>query len=179
MDIGIVASRYAKTLLRFAEENKEEDQVYKEMNTLAVAYQEVPALRPTLANPALTAQQQADILVTAATGRQMPTATTQKFLALVAQNRRATLMQFIATSFQRHYLHSKHIIRGSLTVPVAVGEKTTQKLQQLVEARAGGKVEFSVKIEPELGGGFVLQYDTYRLDASLRTQLNQLRRKLS
>ena len=33
MDIGIISTRYAKTLLRFATDNKEEDRVYQEMTT--------------------------------------------------------------------------------------------------------------------------------------------------
>lgn len=179
MDIGIVASRYAKTLLRFATDNKEEDLVYKEMQMLADTYQKVPALRTTLTNPAITAQQKADLLASAAAVGEKLSATAQKFIALVTKNRRADLMQFIATAYQSQYLHSKHIITGSLTVPAAVSDKTEQKLRKMVEAHTNSTMQFHVNIDPEIEGGFILQYDTYRLDASLRTQLQQIRRKLS
>ncbi|MBR1446518.1 MAG: F0F1 ATP synthase subunit delta, partial [Alloprevotella sp.] len=45
--------------------------------------------------------------------------------------------------------------------------------------RTRSKVEFSTVVDPELGGGFVLEYDTSRLDASLRTQIQELRRTLA
>lgn len=179
MDIGIVASRYAKTLLRFAIDNKEEDVVYEEMRGLAGIYHKVPALRATLANPSITAQKQAEIILAAATGTQDATQTTQKFVALVTKNRRAELMQFIATAYESQYLRHKNITVGSLTVPVAVSDKTKEQLKQMVEARTNSTMQFRVNIDPEIEGGFILQYDTYRLDASLRTQLQHIRRKLS
>ena len=46
MDIGLVSTRYAKALLRFSEENKEESKVYQEMLTLSAAFIKVKALQP-------------------------------------------------------------------------------------------------------------------------------------
>ena len=43
MDLGIVSTRYAKALLLFAEQNKEEDKVYAETSVLAETFLHVPA----------------------------------------------------------------------------------------------------------------------------------------
>ena len=67
---------------------------------------------------------------------------------------------------------------GSLTVPVEINSKTFERLTKVIEKNTRQKVQFSVKVDPEIQGGFIVEYDTYRLDASLRTQLNQLRRQL-
>ena len=52
-------------------------------------------------------------------------------------------------------------------------------MQQMVEERTKGTVEFETEVKPEILGGFILEYDTYRLDASvqrnLRTILSQLK----
>ena len=45
MDIGIISIRYAKALLRFAIDNKEEERVYAEMETLAHSFLHIPRLR--------------------------------------------------------------------------------------------------------------------------------------
>ena len=39
-------------------------------------------------------------------------------------------------------------------------------------------MEFEVCVDEKIEGGFILEYDTYRLDASLRTQLDQIHREL-
>ena len=57
MDLGIVSTRYAKALLLFAEQNKEEDKVYAETSVLAETFLHVPALQQALINPVLTEAQ--------------------------------------------------------------------------------------------------------------------------
>ena len=178
MDIGIISTRYAKTLLLFATDNKEEDKVYKEMQTLAESFRRVSALQQAMLNPVLTAAQKENLLATAVAGNSNPTASTLAFLHLVAANKRADLMTFIASTYVELYHKSKHLVKGRLVVPVEVSKATEQKLRKMVEDRTRSKVEFSTEIDESLGGGFVLEYDTYRLDASLRTQLAELRRAL-
>ena len=41
----------------------------------------------------------------------------------------------------------------------------------MVEAQVNGTVEFKTKVDPEIIGGFILEYDTYRMDASVKTKL--------
>lgn len=179
MDIGIISSRYAKTLLRFATENKEEERVYEEMWTLAESFRKVPALQQTLLNPVLTVAQKEALLLGATVGEGEATASTRGFLRFVAQNKRADLMTFIASAYVELYHKSKHLTRGRLVVPVEVSKATEQKLRKMVEDRTQGKVEFTTEVDASIGGGFVLEYDTYRLDASLRTQMAELRRSLN
>ncbi|MBN2914524.1 MAG: F0F1 ATP synthase subunit delta, partial [Prevotella sp.] len=33
---------------------------------------------------------------------------------------------------------------------------------------------FKTEVNPELIGGFILEYDTYRMDASVKTKLNNI-----
>ena len=51
MDIGVVSMRYARALLKGSLDAKVEDKVYKEMQTLAESYAQVPELRSTVDNP--------------------------------------------------------------------------------------------------------------------------------
>ena len=179
MDIGIIASRYAKTLLRFATDNKEEQAVYAEMLALAEAFKRVPTLQQALVNPVVETKQKVAILQTAATTDAKPSSSTKQFLQLVVDNHRADLMLFIANAYASLYHKEKHIIRGRLIVPAKVSAETEQKLQKMVENRTNSKVEFTTEIDPKIGAGFILEYDTYRLDASLRTQMAELRRALN
>ena len=178
MDIGIVSVRYAKALLRFATENKEEQQVYAEMETLSRTFLKVEALQPALLNPVLNNDQKIDLLAAACVGNGEVTHSTKRFIQLVTEKKRADLMLFIANAYMTLYRKTKGIIKGCLTVPTEISEKVCQRLQQIIESKTSSQVEFEVRVDEDIKGGFILDYDTYRLDASLRTQLNELRRAL-
>ena len=55
-----------------------------------------------------------------------------------------------------------------------VSSITEQKLRKLVESQTKGDVEFETEINPNLIGGFILEYDTYRLDLSVKSKLNSI-----
>ena len=52
-------------------------------------------------------------------------------------------------------------------------------MRQLVEGRTNGTVEFQTEVNPNIIGGFVLEYDTYRMDASVKKQLNTILSQLN
>lgn len=174
MDIGIVSVRYAKALLRFATENQEDEAVYTEMENLADAYHQVDMLQTTLLNPALPNEQKKQLLAAACTGKAPLSLSTRRFIELVIAKKRADLMMFIAHAYITLYRKAKNIIKGRLTLPVPVSEKISKRLQEMMESKSQNHVEFEVRIDKDIQGGFILDYDTFRLDASLRTQLKAL-----
>ena len=178
MDIGIISIRYAKALLRFAIDNKEEERVYAEMETLAHSFLHIPTLRQVLQDPLSDNARQVEILSCATCGNESLSASTERFIQLVTAHNRTDLMQFIAQAYITLYLKRKRIIKGRLIVPMAT-ETICQKLQEIIEKRTNCSIEFKVEIDASIAGGFILDYDTYRLDASLKTQLKELRDALA
>ena len=85
MDLGIISMRYAKALLRFAEEHNEDKQVYDETAQLAETYLTVPALQQAMLNPVLTDAQKEKLLLTAACGKATPSASLAQFVKFGAQ----------------------------------------------------------------------------------------------
>lgn len=179
MDSGIISVRYAKALLLFATENREEEQVYAEMSALAEQFTQVPGLQRALLNPVLSDEHKQKILVKAACGDAEPTKSYLRFVGLLVKRGRTEAMMFVANSYGTLYRRMKHIIKGRLVVPAAVSPQLVRKFQSVVESRSDCKVDFQVVEDSTLGGGFVLEYDTYSLDASVRTQLAKLRRTLA
>lgn len=88
-------------------------------------------------------------------------------------------MMFVANSYGTLYRKMKHIIKGRLVVAAAINPQVVSKFQNVVESRSDCKVDFQVVEDPTLGGGFILEYDTYSLDASVKTQLAKLKRILA
>ncbi len=149
MDIGVISVRYARALIKAALGMKLEDQVYQEMQTLFKSYIDVPELRFTIDNPMLSKDKKEALLITAL-GKE-PTELSRKFIALVLKEDRESTLQFMAASYITLYRKQKNIIRGKK-----------------------GTVEFKTEVNPELIGGFILEYDTYRMDASVKTKLNNI-----
>ena len=173
MDIGVISVRYARALLKSATDASLEDKVYQEMLLVAKSYIEVPALRHTIDNPMLPKEKKQMLLETAAGGDAIsPLA--KAFVQLVLKEDRENMMQFIANSYVTLYRKQKNIIRGKLTTAVAVAPETEQRMRQMVENKTKGIVEFETEVNPDIIGGFVLEYDTFRMDASVKSQLNSI-----
>jgi len=180
MDLGIISVRYAKALLRFATENDEADTVYNEMEQLADTFLKVEALHQTLQNPVISDKQRKQLLLAAAqNGKKKCSKSYTRFIELLIRKKRADLMNFVAHSYGTLYRKEKHIIKGKLTLPAHISKDVIKKLRKLAEARSGEKVDFQVEEDAQIGGGFILQYDTYCLDASVRTNLAKIHRELA
>ncbi len=169
MDLGVISSRYAKALIKSATEAGVESQVYDDMQLLYHSYLDVQQLRFTIDNPMLSKDTKQSLLATACGGN--PVELTRRFFALVLREDRENALQLMAASYITLYRKQKNIIQGKLTTAVPVTPEMEQKMRQMVEKRAHGNVEFNVEVDPSILGGFVLEYDTYRMDASVKTRL--------
>ena len=163
MDIGVISVRYARALLRSATDAKIEDAVYTEMQQLAKSYVDVPQLRFTIDNPMLSKDKKEMLLLTAVGSK--PSDLTKTFIQLVLKEDRESVMQFIANSYVTLY---------RLITAAAVSAATEQKMRQMVESKTNGTVEFETEVNPDIIGGFILEYDSYRMDASVKTKLNSI-----
>lgn len=178
MDLGIISMRYAKALMLFATEKHEDEKVYQETATMAESFLAIPQLQMAMINPVISEEQKAKLLLTAACGQNAPTQSLKRFVELVIKKTRADIMLFIAHSYGTIYREAKHIIHSKLVVPTQLDAEIINRLQKMVEDKSQCKVDFKVQEKPEIEGGFILEYGTYRLDASVRTQLAKLKREL-
>ena len=173
MDIGVISVRYARALLKSATDAKIEEKVYQEMLLIAKSYLEVPVLRQTIDNPMLAKDKKQMLLETAAGGASASDLS-RSFIALVLKEDRESMIQFMANSYVTLYRKKKNIIRGKLTTAARVSAEMEQKMRAMVESRTQGTVEFETEVDSEIIGGFVLEYDTFRMDASVKSKLNSI-----
>lgn len=172
MDLGLISVRYARALLKASIEAKQSEKVYSDMLSLAESYIGLPQLKATIDNPMLSRQQKESLLITAAAGTSCDL--TKTFFALVLKEGRESIMQFIANSFISLYRKHNNLIRAKLTTATTLDSKMETRLRQLVESRTNGSVEFNTEVNPDIIGGFILEYDTYRMDASVKAQLSSV-----
>lgn len=172
MDIGLIAVRYARALLKAAIADHCHEEVYHNMSNLLGCYLSVPELRPTICNPMYSRPKKQSVVL-AACGT--PTVElTKRFIALVMREGREDVLQFMASSFINLYRQHFNITSGKITTAVQLSAEVEQRMRLLVEERTQGNVEFTTEVDPAILGGFVLDYDTYRMDASVKSKLNRI-----
>ena len=176
MNTGVISVRYARALLKSADQQAVKDAVYADMQNIAQSYLDVRQLRTAIDNPMLPKEKKEQILLVACGGN--PSAQTRKFINLVLQEGRENLMQFMANSFVTLYRQEKNMVSGRLITAVPVSEDIRTKMQQMVEKRTQANVEFQTEVNPDIIGGFILEYDTYRMDVSVQSQLRTILKQL-
>ena len=172
MDIGVISVRYARALLDSAVAMKLDEAVYQEMQILCKSFLDVPDFRFTIDNPMLAKDKKLQLIITACGGK--VTELTQRFFQIVLREDRESVLQFMANSYISLYRRMKHVTQGKLITAVVVSPETEQKMKRMVESKTHGSVEFNTEVDPNIIGGFILEYDTYRMDASVKTKLRQV-----
>lgn len=183
MDTGRISVRYAKALLEVAQKNGSAEKVYNEMETVSESFFAVPDLKKAMMNPHVSNVERKKLLLSAAGNEGSPVSSEfSKFVDLVIDRKRETYFHSISLVFQDLYRKDNNIIIGKLTTAVEVSEQVKEKMKALVAQIAnlplGGKVEFQSEVNPNLIGGFQLQVESNLLDASVASQLQDIRKTL-
>ena len=66
-----------------------------------------------------------------------------------------------------------------VTSAVGLGDETVGRIGEQIGEQTGRRVELSSRVDPDILGGIVLRVGNFVLDASIRNQLNQLRRQVA
>lgn len=177
MDIGVISMRYARALLKSAVQNKCAEQVYDDMTALVKSYEALSNLCTIIDNPMVDIQDKKKLLLTACGSK--PEDLTSRFVGLVLHEGRETIMLFIASSYITLYRKQKNIIHGKLITATEINPATEAKMKQMVQRRTNSTVEFLTEVDPGIIGGFILEYDTYRMDCSVQSQLRTILKQLN
>ncbi len=176
MNTGVIASRYAKALLSFVTEAGAGDKTYSQACALVQSIHSVPRLREyVLKHDDISLEKKSELL-SSALGEPLADGLV-RFMGLVAGHRRMEFFDAMLWSFIDRYREANRIKVGSLVTSVP-DEGLCERLEEIFHDRTGCEVSFRAGVDPELIGGFVLELDGYRLDASVRTRLEQIRRSL-
>ncbi len=172
MNNGKISIRYAKALLSSAKEAKVEDKVYSEMIILDSAFAQIKLLKQAMTNPTLTKEEKNKLLNSIFNNK--ASKLTQGFIALVLENGREEYFYRIALSFQELYRKDKNIVVTHLTTAMELDEPIKKKIVSSIEQEKNSKVELRTEIKPEIIGGYILDIEGKRIDASIIRQLSKL-----
>jgi F-type H+-transporting ATPase subunit delta len=175
MNRSIVITRYATALVKYAQESGQGETVCSEAEALEYALHTQPDLRRMVAaaDDVVSPFDKKKLLQTALGNKMSPELS--RFLTLLNQNGRMTLVEDILRIFVDYYHHSVGVVKAHLTTVSEPSERLLQRLKDLVKQKTGDDVIIEVEVDPSIVGGFVFDIDTYMMDASVKRQLDLIR----
>lgn len=177
MNEGLIPSRYAKALYKYALDNKVADRVYQQMKQLDNSFESTAALKATIDNPYLKAADKEKVLGIAAGAN--GDECLNRFFKLVIQNNRENLMRNMAIAYQDIYRRENSIEQVVITTAAPLSDEEYARIQSIVENQEKGKtLEYVKVVNPDIIGGFSIRVETKILDATIKNEIKKLRLKL-
>lgn len=175
MDTGTISVRYAKALLQYAEETNKQQSIYIEAITLKSNFQSYPKLCDAMTNPILSTNTKRNLLRTAA-GENI-SEEFSKFIEIVLKHKRETVLLFIMNSFIDLYRRKNNISEGRIITTYPVADEVVERIRKIVVDATHGTIDITTSTEPNIEGGFIFDIGTYRLDASVASQMKKIKRQ--
>ena len=177
MDNGKISVRYARALFQLAQEQHCEEAVYDGLTRYAHNYLlAIAQFNEVLADP-IVAQAEKVKLMEMAVGEPLHD-TLKQFIAFVTEQKREDKMFLIAMKYMVMYRAKHGILSTYVTTATELPEATYDKIKAFIKQTFDAEAEIDVKIDPSLIGGFILDIENTRMDASVAGQLNALKNKL-
>lgn len=175
---GLIPQRYAKALYKFAAADGNTEAVYREMKNVAAAFSSNPELEKVMANPYVDREDKKTLLLKAA-GKN-PGDAYSRFVSLVLDHHREEFAHLMALAYCGIYRRDHNVSQVKITTAAQLPPSEMDKLKEVVQkAFPGVTFEYETALDPALIGGFVIDVDSTRLDASISSELEQLRQNLS
>ena len=177
INASYIPLRYARALNEYAKQHSAQDSIYDQCKKALIEFRGFMALKQLLGNPLLKIDERYAIL-SAVFGHQTGPVLS-RFLHFLTENKREDYIQEIIVRFVRMYREEHRILNAVLITASEADIKTEKLILEMVTKRTGSTVELEKKIDPELIGGFVLELDNLRWDASLSGELKKISGKLT
>lgn len=175
---GLIPHRYALALFKFAKDSGNCRAVYDVMNNVVVAFRSNPDLDKVLSNPFVDRKDKESLLLAAA--GKMPGDDYERFVSLILDHKREEFAYLMALAFCDIFRNENCISQVKITTASKLEDKDIDKLKAVVEKAFKNRTfEYQIVVNPDIIGGFVIDVDSTRLDASISSELEQLRQNLS
>jgi F-type H+-transporting ATPase subunit delta len=176
MKVSKAASRYAKALLELASEQKAEEQILADMDLIANTIHDSDELLMAMKSKVINEDKKERALDAIFKGRVHDL--TFKFFVLLTKNSRADLIQDITVEYKRVFKEAKGILEVVVKSAHKLDAAALDKIKSMVLTSDWKSVEIVEEIDENLIGGFVVKSNNTIYDASVASQLRDLKMNL-
>ena len=178
MSVTRIASRYAKSLIDLAVEQNKLERVLKDIESFQTAVKNRD-LYLLIKSPIINTSKKLQIFKTlfAENFDELSMA----FFTIILNKKREAHLPEIANSFIAQYRNIKEISTVKLVTATPIGEATLAGIKDklLASKATSANIEISTSVDPSILGGFVLEFDNQRYDASIAHKLEQLKKEFT
>ncbi len=170
-EITTVARPYAEAVARLARQS-ESWQAWSAMLALAAQVSADPQVATLAGNPAVPAEQVAEVIVAVCGDRLSVEG--RNFVRLLADNKRFAALPEIAHLFEEIKAKQEGVLDARITTAYPLSDGQMAGLVAKLETKFGKKIDARQEVDTELIGGLVIQVGDEVMDASVRGRLSSM-----
>jgi F-type H+-transporting ATPase subunit delta len=173
-----VSGRYASALFSLAHERRETSEVAAQLAIFSRMIEESPDLQRLVRSPLFSSEEQLKAL-----GPLLDKAgisgITANFIRLVASKRRLFVLPQMIEDYGTLNDVFRGVTRAKVTSAQALSDANVAALKDSLRSISGGKeVDLSLRVDPSIIGGLIVQLGSRMVDGSLRTKLSAIRTRM-
>ncbi|MCM8750176.1 ATP synthase F1 subunit delta [Thermomicrobiaceae bacterium CFH 74404] len=177
MAVAGVAKRYAQAAFEIAKAHNALEHWERDLQAFRSALQE-DTLLEFFDNPAIPFEAKAQVL-----SELFPAEGEQRYIrnliTLLLERGRLHQLPDVVEAFHEFVLQERGVVRAEAITAVELAPEEIERLQQRLRQALGREVQLSVRVDPDVIGGIIIRIGDEVIDASVRTQLQALRRQLT
>jgi F-type H+-transporting ATPase subunit delta len=170
--------QYANALADVALAQGAADTALKQLGDFAAAFGVSDELRNFLASPGVPREAKRGVIEKIA-ARIGAGKIIRNFLFVVADHQRTHILPEIVASFQDVIRQRQGIAEAEISSAVELSAAQKKRFAQTLERLTGKKIETKYSLDPALLGGAVVRVGDTIYDGSVRSRLNEMRRRLT
>ncbi len=171
-----IAQVYARALFEVATEQDVLDEVHDNLSAFAEAMHDNRDLAVFFFSPYFAIKEKKSGLERAVTGAHPAF---QNFLQALIERHRMPAIFRIATDFEALWAEARRRLPVHVTTAITLDPTVIEELGQRIGTQVDREVELSSEVDSEILGGVVLRVGNVILDASIKNQLENLRKQVA
>jgi F-type H+-transporting ATPase subunit delta len=173
-----MAGRYAQALFALCQESGAREKTAADLAAFAELIRSSADLQRFVKSPVFSAKEQVKAL-DALLAKAEIGGIAAKFIKLVAAKRRLFAILEMIRDFHSLNDARKGITKANVIVAEPLKAEHSVALRStLIDISGGGDVSLSVKVDPSIIGGLIVQLGSRMVDSSLKTKLNSIRSRM-
>ena len=172
--ISGLAARYTSALYDLADESNTIDAVAADLDGLHTLIEDSDDFARFIKSPVLGREDQINGIA-AVSAKAGLTDISQKFLSLVASNRRLFALPAMIRAFNDILATRRGQLTADVTAATELSDAQSQSLAASLKAAVGTTVSVTTKVDPSILGGLIVHVGSRMVDSSLKSKLQRLK----
>ena len=170
------AIRYAKAMYDVANEENSVNEVYKDMSLIKELYGSSIDFKNLLSNSQINYQDKKRAILSLT---EKDNALTEKLIELLIHNKRITIIGDIAISFIQLYNEQNNIKEATVITASPINKELESEILSKINTSNVKSVNLTNIVDPNIIGGFIIRFDGKEYNASVKQNLNNLKKELT